>query len=287
MRVIVDGIKKEVRLDAIYDLTENDLQKWNPFIQRVETKDSDVNDYLSSIIARRKLIDLEQLSKDQNYTQSQIIDKLLGHSELKKEVTIYEYCKRFLREEVENSYKKEGTKKNYRNAIKQFCYFLELKGWTKVTFPDFKFEKAQQFKKFMETPFDQMELLGIDKAMCLSVYAENDTNNARSKIKRQNSVVSSSTKIKNIKPVFEKAIDEDLIAKNPFNKIKLDFEGENEASSLSISMLERIYKFRHIDEGIHYTKDLFLFMCFTGFSFADTIKFNDSEFEFVDGNIHL
>ena len=52
----MDGDKSEVRIPEEYDLSEKDLLIWNPFIQQSETKDSYFNEYLNSIVARRKLI---------------------------------------------------------------------------------------------------------------------------------------------------------------------------------------------------------------------------------------
>ena len=173
MRVLINGSKSEVRLPKEYDLSEKDLLRWNPFIQRLETKDSDVNDYLNSIVARRKLIDLENITNGKQFSSKEIIEKLIGSYENTKETTIYEYAKRYLRDEVENSYKKEGTKKNYRNAINQFCIFLELKGWRNLAIEDFKFEQANAFKKFLETPQDSLQLIGIDKYQCNKLYNNN------------------------------------------------------------------------------------------------------------------
>ena len=289
MRVIVDGLKKEVRLPEIYDLSDADLSKWNYFSHRLDSKNSDVNDYLSAIYSRRKLLDLDNLKDSKALSPGEIIDKLLGRVELKKEITIYDYAKRYLREEIENSSKKIGTKKNYRNAINQFCIFLELKDWTKLPIKEFKFENANLFKKYLETPLENLNILGIDRNECLKLYAHNESRltAVKKKIKLQNCIVSSSTKIKNIKPIFEKAVDEDLIVKNPFSKIKLCFEGSEEAGSLTISMLKRVYDLKCLDSGLNYTKDLFLFMCFTGFAYVDTLNFNTKEFEVVDGEMHL
>jgi hypothetical protein len=289
MRVIVDGLKREVRLPEVYDLSDKDLQTWNPIIQRIEAKDSDVNDYLNGIIARRKLLDLDILTSNATHTPTEIVEKLLGQKEVKQEVTVYDYTKRYLREEIENSIKEIGTKKNYRNAINQFCIFLELKGWKTLPLNQFKFEHANAFKKFLETPDDKLVSIGIDKNECYRLYTSNQVGEKviKKKFKVQNSLVSSSTKIKNIKPIFEKAIEEDLVFKNPLKKIKLCFEGDDEAASLTPSMIKRVYDLTHIAGGVEYTKDLFLFMCFTGMAYIDTINFNDREFEIVDESIHL
>jgi integrase/recombinase XerD len=289
MRVLMDGCKSEIRLPKEYDLSEKDLLRWNPFIQRLETKDSDVNDYLNSIVARRKLIDLENIANGKQFSSKEIIEKLIGSYENTKETTIYEYAKRYLRDEVENSYKKEGTKKNYRNAINQFCIFLELKGWKNLAVENFKFEQASAFKKFLETPQESLQLIGIDKYQCNKLYDNNVVGGKiiKQKQKTQNSICSSSTKIKNLRPIFEKAIDEDLIHKNPFKKIKVCFDAENETPTLSSGMLKRVFYLKTSNDGIEYTKDIFLFMCFTGMSYVDASNFNDKDFEIIDGNIYL
>ncbi len=289
MRVILDGIKKEVRLPDVYDLSEADLQKWNYISQRLDSKNSDVNDYLSAIISRRKSIDLGNLIDPKPISLYELIDKLLGRFEIKNEVAIYDYAKRYLREEVENSSKKIGTKKNYRNAINQFSIFLELNGWTKLPIKEFKFEKANLFKKYLETPFEDLELLGISKTECFKKYAASNEKQSiiKKKMKSQNSLVASSTKIKNLKPIFEKAINEELIITNPFKKVKTSFIPDEPAHSLTIPMLKRIYELENLNNGLMYTKDLFLFMCFTGFAYTDMINFNIKEFEVTDKGVKL
>jgi len=285
MRVILNGIKKEVRLPDVYDLSEADQLKWNPTSQRLDSKTSDVNDYLNAIISRRKSIDLRTDSKP--ISLNEVIDELLGSFEIKNEIAIYDYAKRYLREEVENSSKKIGTKKNYRNAINQFCIFLELKGWSKLPIKDFKFEKANLFKKFLETPLENLEVLGISKTECVKKYAAGNQKVVKKKTKALNVEGSSSTKVKNIRPVFEKAINEELIISNPFKKVKLSFIPEEPANALTMPMLKRIVELENLNNGLIYTKDLFLFMCFTGFSYVDMINFKSTEFEITDNGVTL
>lgn len=288
MRVILDGKKREIRLPEIYDLSEKDLQKWNPIAQRIDEKHSDINDYLNGIAARRKLIDLDKLLKGENFTPTEVVNRLLGIEELKMEVTVMSYVKRHLREDIENSTKGGGTKDNYRNAINQFLIFLQLKGWDNLPIEKFKFAHANAFKKFLETPFELLPSLGICPEKCNQLYAANQlgSNPKRKSLKIENSVVSSSTKIKNIRPIFEKAINEDLIYKNPFKAIKLVFVGK-EASELTPLMLRRVYEYIPTSSGLEYTKDLFLFMCFTGMAYIDTINLNPNELEFENGEIRL
>ena len=164
---------------------------------------------------------------------------------------------------MENSFKREGTKKNYRNAINQICTYLEFNKLKHLPISEFNFTCANGFKKYLETDFESLP------------------------DKKKNRVVSSSTKIKNIKPVFEKAIDEELIRRNPFAKIKLSFEG-NETQALNIYQVKRIYDLEfNNDPGLQFTKDFFILMCFSGLSYIDAIELSTHEFEVIGNQMQL
>jgi len=224
----------------------------------------------------------------ENLSLNEVVDRLLGVDDEKKEIiTVMSYTKKFLREQIENSDKREGTKKNYRNAVNQFTIFLQLKDWQNMPIEKFKSEHANAFKKFLETPNESLGSIGIDVKLCNQLYVSHVRLNGQKKsLKEKNSTISSSTKIKNLNPIFEKAIEEDLIYKNPFGKIKLNFVGD-EAPELTPSMLKRVFDFKPASGGLEFTKDIFLFMCFTGFAYIDAINLSSKEFEIVNGEIHL
>ena len=48
--------KHEVRLNSLYDLTSQELFKWNEFSQQMDDKDSDTNLYISEIKKRFKAL---------------------------------------------------------------------------------------------------------------------------------------------------------------------------------------------------------------------------------------
>jgi Fe2+ or Zn2+ uptake regulation protein len=190
VRLIVDGQKSEMRLPSTYDLTANELCKWNSFQQRIDAKNCDINDYLNAINSRRKLLDIENLHTEQALSKKQILDRILGRRESIQVPTVYDYCKEFYRIGViDNIKRKEGTKENYNNAIKQLCKYLEYNNLKRLTFQEFTELHAVGFKTYLETKFDT----SIDKHPALIG-------------KKVNTSVSSSTKVKNVKPIFKKAI---------------------------------------------------------------------------------
>ncbi|MEI8074991.1 MAG: phage integrase SAM-like domain-containing protein, partial [Bacteroidota bacterium] len=211
IRLLSNGRKTEARLPKEYDLSDYDLKKWNKFQQRIDAKESDINDFLNSITIRKKKLDLDSLLINSSFSEKEYIDKLLNRIESSnedKEPTLYEYAKKYLRQEIENSNKKEGTKKNYRNAINQLCQYLEFCGYKELLISQFKFTHANGFKKFLES-----DLKSLEKQKIVNNYHQPISFLGK---KEKNSVVSSSTKIKNVKPIFRHALNEELIKRNPF-----------------------------------------------------------------------
>lgn len=255
--------KLEVRLNSLYDLSSQELYKWNEFSQLLDDKDSDTNTYLSEIKKRFKSLKNDALLNGINYTLPEIRDTiLLKRVDVKKEPTIYAYAANYLINDVENNNsKKEGTKKNYRNAINHLQQYLKHIGRENCMFKEFNFTLADGFKKYLESTIPTLP----------------------EKIK--NTEVSSSTKIKNVKPIFTRAINEGLITRNPFEKIKLVYEKIDVAFSLNIEQLISVYNLDITNNpSLEFIKDFFLFMCFTGLSYADAIAFSKDDFSRNNSN---
>ncbi len=244
--------KLEVRLNTLYDLSCEELPKWNEFSQRLDVKDSDINTYLSEIAKRFKSLKNEALLNGSQFSLLEIRDAILKTADSKKELTVSEYAKKYLIDDVEtNKNRSEGTKKNYRNAINQLCQYLQYANKATYKLKDFDFEEADGFKKYLESAIPSMP----DKEI--------------------NTEVSSSTKIKNVKPIFNRAVNEGLISKNPFERVKLKFESEELAFSLNIEQLKSIYDLDFSNNNaLEFAKDFLLFMCFTGLSYSDAIAFS-------------
>lgn len=254
-RLLRGRVKTEFRLPKMFDLSNNELILWEESTQRLKQKSSPVNNYLNSLdfkfqqlitFSEGRLPNLKdivlKLQDSQNYNEDECNPKIIA------------YLNRYLREEIETNTRKEGTKRNYRNAFKQLVSFLHYSKLSEIRIKDFKFKQAQEFKLYLEKEIDAQYLY------------------ACSTKKVANKEVSSSTKIKNIKPVFSKAINEGIISENPFKQVKLNHSSEK-SPNLSTSELKAIYDYDFTDKTeLQLVKDLFLFMCFTGLSITDTLS---------------
>ena len=68
--------------------------------------------------------------------------------------------------------------------------------------------------------------LQINDLQVFFIFGKNTLPPPSMRDKERNAEVSSSTKIKNIKPIFNRAVNEELISKDPFERVKLKFESE-------------------------------------------------------------
>jgi site-specific recombinase XerD len=253
-------IKKEWRLSKVFDLKESDLFNWDKTIQRLKTKNSPLNNYLNSLDSKiQQILTYPQSGKQANLNELVLLLKEAKKEDSNSNPLVVAYLKRYLNEEIETPIRKEGTKRNYRNAFNQLNNFLEYLEIKNIRIKDFKFKQAQDFKLFLEKDIDIKE----------------KKNRLEKKV--ANKEVSSSTKIKNIKPVFEKAINEGLITENPFKKVKLNHHSDK-SPSLTTAELRNIYQLNLKDSSeLDLVKDLFLFMCFTGLSITDTLSLNNND----------
>ncbi len=249
--------KKEFRLPKTFDLSANDKFLWEETTQRLKQKNSQINNYLNSIDLKLQLILTCPEGGIPNLKD--IAKRLQDSKKYDEEETnpqLVTYLNRYLMEEIETNTRKEGTKRNYRNAFNQLNNFLVYAKISEIRVKDFKFKHAQDFKLYLEKDF------GLIKV-----------NNGGAK-KIANKEVSSSTKIKNIKPVFGKAINEGIISENPFKKVRLNHRSEK-SPYLNTTELKAIYDHDFTERPeLELVQDLFLFMCFTGLSITDTLTLN-------------
>ena len=97
-----------------------------------------------------------------------------------------------------------------------------------------------------------------------------------------NSEVSSSTKIKNVKPIFKKALQEGLISTHPFTNIRICQTSEK-SPSLTMQEIKNIYDLDLSEKPtLDLVKDIFLFMVYTGLSIIDTLTLSTNDIK--EGN---
>lgn len=249
-RLIKNKQKKEFRLPKTFDLRASEVYLWNEINQRINTRNHPTNEYLNAIEHKFQKL----LTFSSGMTVEKIVDELQDiNAKKKEELNLIDYLDQFLIEEIETPIRKEGTKKNYRNAFRQLKNFLKYEKLEKIKLKDFTFKEARNFKLYLEKeiePCSKKEYLAKKVA---------------------NSEVSSSTKIKNIKPLFRKALQEGLIINHPFINIKICQTSEK-SPSLTMQEIKNIYDIDFSQNPtLELVKDIFLFMVYTGLSITDTL----------------
>ena len=81
---------------------------------------------------------------------------------------------------------------------------------------------------------------------------------------------------KRLKRYINESIKYELIKENPYNKLKFDRGKSEEIKYLTIEQINQIRSLEIASESIDKARDLFIFQCFTGLSYADLFKFDFS-----------
>jgi site-specific recombinase XerD len=104
----------------------------------------------------------------------------------------------------------EGTKRNYRKAVKHFKNYLKKESISHFLLTEFKYLQAQKFRLYLGSP------------------------------EVNNTPVSASSIIRKLKTIFGEAIRQEKISKNPFNEIKLIYKSGNNTPYLTPDQLKSI-----------------------------------------------
>ncbi len=250
-RLIAKKQKKEFRLPKTFDLKHSELSLWNEMSQRLNARNHSTNDYINSLEHKfQKLLTFSSgISLEDIVNSLQDINPITN-----EEPTLIDFFDRYLAEEIETPIRTEGTKKNYRNAFRQFKNYLHYENLDKLRISQFSYKEAQGFKLYLEKDIDPKY-----KKEALSK-------------KVPNKEVSSSTKIKNIKPVFLKAVREGYYLESPFSNVKLNHDSPKSPHLSSIE-IRAIFEFdTSIKPELDLIKDIFLFICYTGLSITDALN---------------
>jgi site-specific recombinase XerD len=251
LRVLFNRKKAECRLNL--ELTETELKNWNPIFMRVELPNCMANDYLNNVdFAFRKFIMVNSLDLH-NLSAQQIRDTVLSREDNSTRQTVILYFEQYYERSVANRAGFSlGTKKNYKKAITHFANYLKKEKLTSLTFKDFEHKHAEGFKSY---------LLG-DKVLP-----------GKPNLKRRGMTEPSALgNIKKFRTIFDQAIEEGLIVKNPFKKLKLS----NRSPRKPRCTIEQIRALVMINDNLtqheELCRDLFIFSSFTGLAFLDTVK---------------
>lgn len=79
---------------------------------------------------------------------------------------------------------------------------------------------------------------------------------------------------KRLKRYINEAIKYELLKDNPYNRLKFDRGKSEGIKYLTMDQIKQIQNLEITSESISKVRDLFVFQCFTGLSYADLSKFN-------------
>ena len=118
-RLLENRVKKEFRLPKAFDLKPSEDYLWNEMNQRLNSKNHPTNHYLHELdITFQKIITFShKITIDEISIQLQNINRNVQNNQ---EPLLIDYLERYLHDEIETPKLAEGTKKNYRNAFRQF-----------------------------------------------------------------------------------------------------------------------------------------------------------------------
>jgi len=248
VRVILNCKKAEGRLNL--DLDEKEVSLWNPMLMRVGLPKSITNDHLNSIETEFKKFISVHVNELNTYRPAQILDKVLRRKVNDPNlITVLGYIDQYYNSSVCNrSTMGLGTKKNYLKAIKHFKVFVKLEGIAAIAFKDFEFKHVINFKNYLLNDNALLLKKGMKEESALGL-------------------------VKKFRTIFDQAVEENLIAKNYFKKIKFICR-PTEKPRFSIEQVSALYKLdeRGISEHEELCRDLILFSTFTGLAFQDTTR---------------
>lgn len=255
LRIVFDRRKTETRLNC--ELTFEQLSKWNSLIMRLEEKSNYINSYLSSLEQKlEKLYILNDYNLN-NYSSNSIKEYLLGCC-TKQNPLLIDYVRNYFSKSViNNSQFVAGTKRNYQKSINHLVKFLESTGRKNILLRNTNNEVALAFKDYLLEDFPDRK--GMTE-------------------------VSASSIIKKIKPMIERAVNEEYLNKNPFKAIKLKSKSPRR-DQLTIMQVKKLVLLK-IDPAsvLNLYRDYFLFSVFTGLAYKDLVGLKSSEILPIEEN---
>ncbi len=235
--------RKKAEMRMPIELSANELSKWNYDFMRLKENNSSINLQIDNVNAAINRFVATNISEVEKMPPKFILEKSLGkirgsEPTILMSTFLEEY---FSKSVLPNKNLAQGTKKNYRKSINHLQRFLERKKLTKISLKDFSIKHAQEF----------MEIISSGEKALTSV--------------------SSASIIKVLRAIFNRATSLELIEKNPFSAVKIS----NKFIKKPHLSIHQICKIKSLDlsesPSLDLYRDIFLFFCFTGLSYKDTM----------------
>lgn len=260
LKLVYSGSKVEIRLPSTYDVSHFELSYWDrQFNQFSHNKFDPRNTGLKEIQVR-----FEKYMRENNHVPKhslkEIMAFVLDKSSLYQNWSVATYCDYYIENRVNNNAKlTTGTKVNYKKAVKHLKNFLVLKKLQTMPLQSFKHKDALDFELYMGTV-------------------------------AKNAPSSTTTNLIRLKKIFSEAINEELLTRSPFQKLKLTYRSSKKTPCLTIQQVKEIFENERIsaDPKLKFYRAMFLFGCFTGLSVSNIISLSfDTLFPIFDDRLKL
>ena len=238
VRITVDSKRIDLSIKRKVDIDRWDEDRGTAKGNRQDVKT--LNAYLEQI--RNQLYECQQqLEKERKLvTAESIKNRYLGQDERGKTLKeLIEYHNEEMKDELA-----WGTQKNYHTTQRYVYEFLQKKRKTSDVYLD---ELNYKFIKDFEK------------------YIKNRTPDGHQKPCTQNGAMKH---VERLRKMVNLAIKEEWLMKDPFIKFKLKFE-KKERGFLTQDELHRIEKKEFRIDRLDQTRDIFVFSCYTGLSYAE------------------
>lgn len=261
MRITLNREKAEMRLNI--ELSDAELLKWDGVVMRFTDRDMSANAYLNEIDKNFEEFRYHSATKLSDYNAKTVRDLVMGLN-AKPTPLIIQYIDKYHDRAISpNAQMADGTKRNYRKAFKHLKEFLIFRKSKTASLKDLTVGLAYEFRDYLLGTQPDGTRIGMKEPSALD-------------------------NIKRLRTVFDRAVDEELIASNPFKKIKLKSKSQQRAR-LDIHQVRLIYQLDLVQFPTQQLyKDMFLFSVFTGLAYADASNLKQADInKMKDGNYRL
>ncbi len=249
LRLLHNGEKSEKRLNV--EIKESDLCLWGKGIGRLNKKNNHVNDYLNNIEAEFNRWNSQNAPNPQKTSIKSLMGILTGDADAETSISLVKYLDNHFDDLVKNGVLRIGTVKNYQKSINHVKNYLNQKGQEKMTLQGFTKKDAHSFKYYL-----------------LSEKKDG-------KVMKE---LSAATIIKQLKPIFRKAKELDLIQINPFDGVSLS-KKYSPKPKLNINEVRRVFVLDlSKNKSLSIYRDLFAFSIMTGLAYKDLMSVKKKEF---------
>lgn len=250
--------KAEYRLPI--ELSPKEAKLWNETIGRLNQKDSDINHYLNSVEDAFMQFKLQNATNSKIFTPKEVRDEVLG-VKTSRAISIYGYAKQYYDQSIHNNPRfAKSTKSNYRKALRHLKAFVGFKKMLNTSIHNLDYKFASAFANFLMQGNSK-----LDRA--------------------PQSEVTACGNIKKFRKIFNEAVAEELITKNPFLKVKLSYVSPEKQKM----GLEHFRSFFHnlLRGSEKKTADIFLFMCLAGCAYNDCMDLSRKNLEISEDGTKL